>query len=282
MTVSGGKSSMRNLVIFTVAALGCGWAGRWIDTVTEPASPEESLGMLVWLVTPIAVSLVLRAFAGDGWKDLGIKPRLCGHSGAYTISLTVYPVCIALVLLVGWLTGVTAFTNVPVTEVAGVFGGLVATTLVKNVLEEFAWRGYFVPKVDGTGINRFVGHVLVGIIWGLWHVPYLSFVFGYLSEGAGTLPPPRLLIGTTAASIVYGEIRLRTGSVWPAVLMHTVGGAVIGALFMADAIRIDSGMLAVLSPGIEGVLMTAVFTLVGVVMFFRGNRIQEHSVTNNR
>jgi hypothetical protein len=36
---------------------------------------------------------------------------------------------------------------------------------------------------------------------------------------------PLLLLGTVSQSVVYGDIRLATASVWPAWAMHTIGNA---------------------------------------------------------
>jgi len=75
----------------------------------NPAS--ESLGMLLWLITPIGISLLLRAFAGDGWKDFGIKPNFKGNAAWYVIALLVYPVLTALVLIIGSSLGLITFPN---------------------------------------------------------------------------------------------------------------------------------------------------------------------------
>ena len=108
---------------------------------------------------------------------------------------------------------------------------LLAGTIMKNLLEEFAFRGYLAPKVYALKLNRLLSHCIVGLVWGAWHIPFLAYVFSYLNESAVTLIP-RLLLGTITASIVYGEIRLRTNSVWPAFLMHTIGGAFIGTFLL--------------------------------------------------
>jgi membrane protease YdiL (CAAX protease family) len=71
-------------------------------------------------------------------------------------------------------------------------------------------------------------------------------------------------VGLIAASIVYGEIRILTDSVWPAVLMHTVGNAFINTLLLQDFIKMARGMESLVTPGHEGVLSLVLYTLVGV------------------
>jgi hypothetical protein len=110
-----------------------------------------------------------------------------------------------------------------------------------------------------------VAHVLVGLIWGLWHIPYLAAITPYTTEGMFTLLP-RFLLGAIAVSIVYGEIRLLTNSVWPAVLMQTAGGMFVGALMLDDFITISSGAW-LFTPVLEGGLMIVLFTVVGIGIY---------------
>jgi hypothetical protein len=71
-------------------------------------------------------------------------------------------------------------------------------------------------------------------------------------------------LGAVAASIVYGEIRLQTDSVWPAWLMHTVGAVFVGGPMAYGLYRISSGMEFLFAPVFEGGLMIVLFTVVGV------------------
>ena len=93
---------------------------------------------------------------------------------------------------------------------------------------------------------------------------------------------PRFLVGTIAASIVYGEIRILTGSVWPAILMQTVGGAFIGAIVLKDLIKITSGMEFLFAPVLEGGLCIVLFTLIGVgIHALRRKRWSDIAATQN-
>jgi hypothetical protein len=82
-------------------------------------------------------------------------------------------------------------------------------------------------------------------------------------ENLATLVP-RFLLGTMAVSIVYGEIRILTDSVWPAVLMQTAGGIFIGALVLNDFIQVASGAEFLFAPVLEGGLIIVLFALIGV------------------
>jgi membrane protease YdiL (CAAX protease family) len=256
----------RNLIIFTVLVLGLSWLGKWLDIQTQ--SPVgNGPGTLIWIASPLLISFLLSGFAGDGWKDLGIKPNFKGNLLWYLISILVYPIVIILALLIGSLIGGVFFLDFSASQIglllrAALIG--IAIGFVKNIFEEFSWRGYLAPKIYSLGLNIFVGHILVGLIWGGWHLAYLRFVLSYLPTESLVTLVPRFLLGTIAVSIVYGEIRLRINSVWPAVLMHTVGGVCIGALFQQDFIKLVSGREFLVSPGTEGVLASVLFIVVGI------------------
>jgi hypothetical protein len=64
------KRTFRNIILFTIVVVLSGWIGIIVDKFI-PGQPEgDSLGMGIWLVLPLLAVIVLRTFAGDGWKDI--------------------------------------------------------------------------------------------------------------------------------------------------------------------------------------------------------------------
>jgi hypothetical protein len=264
------RTTIRNLVIFTVVVLAIGWAGRWLDILMD--NPDsESLGMLLWLVVPTGTAILLRAFAGDGWGDFGIKPNLRGNAGWYLVALFLYPVLTAIVLAIGGGLRLIAFPGFSVGTIGLILQTFALAALpqfVKNIFEEAAWRGYLAPKVYSLGLNDYAGHILVGLVWGAWHIPYYLFYldrailqdFTTLSLGAFILMSIVVMI---AWAIVYGEIRLLTGSIWPAVLMHMVEDAFLNQLFTEQRISIVPGTDWLVSP-VNGLVSIALFIALGV------------------
>src|SRR5512133_967042 len=102
------QASLRNVVIFTVMVLGSGWIGHGVDVLMGNTG-TDTLGMAIWLVVPLPLSLILRAFGGDGWKNLGIRPHLRGNLAWYALALLVYPVATALILAAGGASGLIQF-----------------------------------------------------------------------------------------------------------------------------------------------------------------------------
>ncbi len=282
------RASMRNVFIFTVAVLALSWVARWVESVvggpltsgaaTDPgAAASGGLGMAIWIASPLVVSFLLRAFAGDGWRDLGAGVSLRGEARWYAVSLVLYPAAAIIVLGINHWSGEVS---------AGGREGLFLQTLLaallpqllQNVLEESGFRGYLTPKLAALGVDRLLNHAIVGLIWGAWHLPFLRTITFYTNESLVTLAP-RFLLGTVAASIVYGEIRLRTNSVWPAIIMQTSGGAFIGALVAAG--HIPWARYAWLrTPTIEGGFMLAMFGAFGLWLYARAREREREAGTD--
>ena len=268
--MSNNRTTIRNLVIFTTIVLAIGWIGRGLDV--QLGNPtREGLGILLWISIPLVASLLLRAFAGDGWKDFGIKPNFKGNLRWYAVAILVFPVATSLILIVGYAFGLITFPNASASTlglISQAFVLALPTILLKNFFEEAAWRGYLAPKVYSLGLHDYLGHVIVGIIWGAWHIPYYLFYeapavlqeFTTLNMAAYI---PLAIVVMISWSFVYGEIRLLTDSIWPVVLMHAVEDAFLFALIIDGHIQILPGTDWLISP-MNGLLCVALFLVIGV------------------
>ena len=283
------QRTIRNLAVFVILVLVSGWLGRGLDELMGNPS-VESLGMLLWIMTPLGVSLLLRAFGGDGWKDFGIKPNFKGNGVWYILAILVFPILTALVLLIGRGLGLITFPNLSPNTLGLLLQAFALGLLpqfIKNILEEAPWRGYLAPKVYSLGLNDFVGHAIVGLVWGSWHIPYyLFFLDRALLSNFTTLDLAAyipLAIGVMISwAIVYGEIRLLTNSFWPAVLMHMVEDAFLIQLFIGNHIQIMPGTDWLISP-MNGLLMSLFFIALGVgLRHFRKRKMSVASTGNLR
>jgi len=277
------RTTVRNLTIFIIVVLAIGWVGRGLDILMGNAA-SESLGMLLWLTAPIGISLLLRAFAGDGWKDFGIKPNFKGNASWYVIAILVYPVLTALVLVIGRGLGLITFPNFSLNTLGLVLQAFTLGLLpqfIKNIFEEAAWRGYLAPKVYSLRLNYFVGHLIVGIVWGAWHIPYYLFFLdrgvlqNFTTLNLAAYIPVSIVVMISWA-MVYGEIRLLTNSIWPAVLMHMVEDAFLIQLFTEHHIQIIPRTDWLVSP-MNGLISIFFFIALGVGL--RQLRKRRQSVT---
>lgn len=261
------EKTTRNIVVFTLVMLSAGWFGRLLDAATG-AEAGEGIGLLIWIIAPIGTAAVLRFWGGDGWGDAGLKPRFQGNGLWYAVSLLFYPVVLGITVVVG--LGLDDFTVVggggfPIGVFAAAFAAGLLPVVLTSLAEEFGWRGYLVPRLDAGDVNRWMNHLTVGLIWGAWHLPYVAVFWDYTDESPATLVP-RILVGTVIVAVVYGEIRLATGSVWPAVAMHAMGNALVGALLTDEVLLIGSSTPILFNPGADGLIIIGLTALVALAM----------------
>jgi membrane protease YdiL (CAAX protease family) len=257
-----------------VSVLGLAWLASVIDPLTTPPDAEpgaSGLGQLLWLLAPLVIMVLLRTLGGDGWDDFGLRPNFKGNSFWWIVSIFVFPVVITISILIGTLFGGLKLdgTMLPV-FLNSIATGLIAA-LVKNLFEEFAWRGYLAPKMYSLNMNIWLSHAIVGLVWGAWHLPFVFVFWPYLTANMLWYFVPLLLVGTISQSVVYGEIRLATASVLPAWVMHTIGNAIGNALLLSGFIQLSTGKELWFSPGAESVLSIILMFAVGYWLNQRRN-----------
>ena len=264
------NKTIRNIIIFIFVSLSCGWLGLFIDKIIGPQPSGESLGMGIWLILPLITTLLLRTFAGDGWKDIGLKLNLKGNVKWYIISIMISPLVIAMILIIGKISGWINFSNFRTEAYLAVFFGTLIVNLIKNFFEESVWRGYLTTKLLKTKIKDIWLYLIVGGVWGLWHLPYYLFFFPH-SAMYEILPVGRSVFAIISIfsivfwSIMFVEIYRLTESIWPAVLLHVVGNSLINHLVTDGHIIIAWGKEIWISPVI-GIITSLLYVCVGLIL----------------
>lgn len=113
--------------------------------------------------------------------------------------------------------------------------------------EEFGWRGYLQIRLLAN--HPALAAVVTGIIWGFWHYPLILLGYEhYENRAAGLLVFP---VNTILLSIIFGWLRLKTGSVWSSSVAHgatnSFGASVTMLLFVGGPHFILVGYLGILS-----------------------------------
>jgi membrane protease YdiL (CAAX protease family) len=235
----------------------------------------QSPGAGLWLITPLLTMILLRTFGGDGWQDFGFGLNLKAGWKWYVAALLIIPLTTLMMIALGYVVGaisLSGFAAQGLGAFLSLVGAMFAASLVKNVFEEFAWRGYLTPRLEALRLRPLVNHVLTGFIWAGWHIPYWLF---YLDRA--TLQKHTTFDLTTFIflaliilpfqAITFGELRLLSKSVWPAWLMHNVANAVSLALLSGSFVQLNGGLGSLLSPGTEGLVHAMLFGLVGIGLY---------------
>src|SRR5512140_2659967 len=106
-----------------------------------------------------------------------------------------------------------------------VLGFLLGQLILGPLGEELGWRGFALPRL----LRRFsplVASLILGVIWGVWHLP--SFFVSSLVQSS--LAIPVFLVGAVCMAILATWLYLHTGgSVLISVLFHLAVNASMGA-----------------------------------------------------
>jgi membrane protease YdiL (CAAX protease family) len=233
---------------------------------------------LMW--TPAAASVVARLVVREGFGDVSFRLGSCRGSKAIGLAL-IFPIVVGLIAYgIAWTTGLVEFGPRPIALAARYIPGAtspavvflinlaVAATIVTMYSartaagEEIGWRGYMLTRLVDAGVPKPI--LTSGLIWGLWHVPLIL-------GGVYLVGPPRLLaallwmVTATAFSFVFARVRLDTGSIWPAITLHSAWNAIIQAAFDPAS----HGARAELWIGESGILV-ALTMIVAAVVFSCG------------
>jgi membrane protease YdiL (CAAX protease family) len=230
------------LVFFALAALG---SGVFQGLILRSGKP---IGESPWLVyglmwTPGIASLVARLVFREGFRDVSF--RIGGAAGWKAIGLAwlLPPIAGFVAYGAAWATGLAPFEIPALAEVglssfppAARFGLLFALSMtlvsllsfLSAVGEEIGWRGYLLTRLVEAEVPRPV--LLSGVVWAVWHLPLV--VSGQYAAGPSrALSAVVFVLTVVGIGFVMGWMRLSTGSVWPAVVLHAVWNAVIQGTF---------------------------------------------------
>lgn len=146
-----------------------------------------------------------------------------------------------------------------------VFVAILPMSLLWNFGEELGWRGYLLPRLLPLGV--WPALLLSGLIHALWHGPQM--LIHLRSGGWGLENLALFVVSVTFAGVLFGWMRLASGSVWPAVVAHAANNSlnVLGFLTLSAA---DSPTSLLYPGGLGGVVGLAVVLAVVSVLAATG------------
>lgn len=240
------KAEIKRLLIYLILAFALAWAvffafiltgHRW-DGSNPNLESFTSLGMLA----PFLAHILTRMLTGEGFAMTGRDSMMLGISFknkkwffflfAMVVPWIYFEIGHALNFLVyPEIFNPDGYRQFGISKDMVVFVPIVSIlqgTLISFAAfgEEGGWRGYMMPKLMklmGTKKAVFAG----GIIWGLWHVPLtcVGHNFGTDYPGFPYLGILVMCMSSTTLGIALTYITVKSGSVWPAAIMHAVNNA---------------------------------------------------------
>jgi membrane protease YdiL (CAAX protease family) len=278
------QQARRGIFVFMVVLAATSFVSIWLrqlipwPTLATVAFPMLMTALLSY--SPAIACLIARMSLGEGIKDVSFRLRGDWTTQALLIAW-LWPVLCGLGTYgIAWVAGFTRFAWTSVGSDYGTWGpenllGLsiagmpvlhgfalrLLASLVFSIIaclqsfgEELGWRGYLLTRLFDAKIPAPV--FWNGLIWGLWHIPFA------LAWGPTSNLPERRSISlfffvayTVALAYLFSYLRLRSGSIWPAVLAHASGNTIFefgfnaftpASPFWIGELRLLSGALPVL------------------------------------
>lgn len=223
--------------------------------------PDErlilALNYLVYL-SCIVCFLEIAVLKKDRRENYGLclfKNLGKGIAGA-GLFILIYLLLTGLSIFVYWIMGkdTSAYTLNPY------MGSFLFLILPLNLLlsytaffgEEYGWR-YFLQPVLQKKFGLQKGVIVLGLLWGIWHLPINLFYYSPSTSFQSILVQ---LAGCVGLGIFFGWVYMRTHNIWAVTLLHFLNNNLGMALF------------GVSSAGVERNWMDTILTIVLYLLLF--------------
>jgi membrane protease YdiL (CAAX protease family) len=185
-----------------------------------------------------------------------------------------YPVVVlGLALLIAWLAGATAASEVDWQKLGTNFGLMVVTGVLMLILtEEGFFRGWLWASLDRAGQGDLQTLIWSSFAFAAWHWSWAVL------EGGLELPmhhAPIYLVNAALMGVVWGVLRLISGSVVVASVSHSVWNAIAYSFFgagpMEGILGIENKLFFDAEVGLVGLGLNMLFS-VGLWLWWRTRR----------
>jgi membrane protease YdiL (CAAX protease family) len=218
-----GKRARSKVILFVV--LVAIFSSIFYYLIISSQSLESYVLPLMW--SPAAAGLITlliydRSIRGVGWRPGKVKYLPAGAVIPFVYWFVIYGV----IWVSGWgqFTGFSALISLLTSALPGLLIGILLA-----LGEEIGWRGVLVPN-----LSRFATFTLTalisGVIWGVWHYPLIVTRL-YAADTNILFQLACFTVSIIGVATMLAWFRLRSGSVWPAVLFHAVHNTLIDSVF---------------------------------------------------
>ena len=242
------SNSTKGIVVFLLIAFGLAW-GLWgilFSLNITPRDPRFQLwGTFPGFAPALAAIIVRRWVTHEGFADAGLRPNW--RMWRYYLLAWLLPLGIAALI-----TGLAVIFRVSVPDISlqraykvlSPEGGppallltlplpllpLLLTGITTFLIwgEEFGWRGYLQMRLLAK--RPLWAGIATGLVWGVWHAPMILASGDQYADtpwlGLVVFPVTAILL-----SIIWGWLRLKTGSMWSACVAHAATNS-LGSVLM--------------------------------------------------
>ncbi|KOF56001.1 MULTISPECIES: CPBP family intramembrane glutamic endopeptidase [Clostridium] len=116
--------------------------------------------------------------------------------------------------------------------------------------EELGWRGYLQPRLQVL-FGKKVGIVVLGVIWGMWHLPLCITLYGPKTPVYSIISYPFFC---TFLAIFFGFVYMKTGNLWSTIILHIINNSLASGANGGQYAQVLTLKDLVIGIAIEGVL----------------------------
>jgi len=225
--------------------------------------------LMMFLPTLVALLMMLvigrDGYSRTGWRRLGLH-----RSGvrAWPVAILLPAGALGSGYLVAAAAGVAVYTPLEGFTRVGLMLRYVLLVLIYTLSfslgEEIGWRGYLLPRLMAFGRRK--GYLIGGLAWACFHYPAMFFTDLYLPDGNRLLNAVVFTLMVLALNVVLGELRLASGSVWTASLLHSAHNAFVETVGIGFRVSAPAGHYLV---GETSVVTLAFYGLAAVWLLAR-------------
>ena len=256
---------LRAIICFVGLAVLWAWALGFAASQVKDSAPILNIILMIaaGFAPSLAAIVIVACFGGRAglraWFTRCLNWRVKWY--VFVLAFFVPPIVMALALALHVTLGgaVPSFPAASQIPLAVANFGLVL--LIGGPLgEEFGWRGYLTRALR-KWMNWRVVSLIIGIIWGLWHLP-LFFMAG---TAQAHMPIPIFMLNILAGSVLFGWLFERSkGSVLPALVAHM-------------SLNTWAGLLGIVPTAISGgtyAIVTGLLVLIALALLVLPDRNQ--------
>ena len=206
---------------YFVLTFAVSWTGAFLVAAPKLLHGEPLpkltgvLMFLAMLLGPVACGILMTRIVDGtaGLRDLLSRGTRFRAPARCYASLLIPPIAVLLILSI--LKTLVSPVYSPNRFYVGVLFGVTA-----GICEEIGWMGFAYPKMSSR-LSAFRGAVLLGVLWGIWHLPVIDFLGAATPHRAAWFPFfLAFTAAMTAMRVIIAWVYNHTKSLPLAQLLH--------------------------------------------------------------
>ena len=210
-------SSKKLVLLFVLLVLLTSWSYEAFIIFGGGVARFGLAGLVILMWIPGLLSILLRLVLGLGFGDVRFivgRPKYYGYALLMPLALALITGLLCVILDVRQFTLIESDA---LHEIVLVVLSVLAFGLFGALGEELGWRGFLLPKMIAGDVPH--PYLASGIVWAVWHLPLIAFG-GFYKTSNTFLMVLAYAMSIVAMNFVISELRIRSGSVWVATLLH--------------------------------------------------------------